>query len=179
MSHPANVRYNAINHRFWLQYCNRNTPTIGTLDEHLITPSDTLADRAAHLYLIPVCAWVNLTHGNTYIHEPFDFTIVNGQKSCDRIRQEAWDALVARQSMFSNPLPRFNLPTYSIHVDCGVYTVYPDLITASLRDKLFQSYTHNMASLNKRFIADQTPIFFSFFGETPRQTFHMDCWILQ
>jgi hypothetical protein len=78
MSHPADVHYNAINQRFWLQYCNRNTPTFGTLDAHLITPSDTLADRTARLHLIPVCAWVNLTHGNTYIHGPFDFAIVNG-----------------------------------------------------------------------------------------------------
>jgi hypothetical protein len=41
--------------------------------------------------------------------------------------------------MFSNPLPRFDLPTYSIHVDRGVYTVYPDLITAPSGDELFQS----------------------------------------
>jgi hypothetical protein len=138
MSHPANVRYNAINQRFWLQYCNRNTPTFDTLDAHLITPSDTLADCAARLHLIPVRPWVNLTHGNTYIHGPFDFAIVNGQKFRDCIRQEAWDALVARQSMFSNPLPRFDLPMYSIHVDHGVYTDYPDLITAPSGDELFQ-----------------------------------------
>ncbi len=139
MSHPADVRYNTINQCFWLQYYNHNTPTFGTLDAHLITPSDTSADRAARLHLIPVCAWVNLTHGNTYIHGPFDFAIVNGQKSRDCIGQEAWDALVAWQSMFSNPLPHFNLSTYSIHVDCGVYTVYPDLITAPSGDEIFQS----------------------------------------
>ncbi len=139
MSHPANVCYNAINQHFLLQYRNRNTPTFGTLDAHLITPSDTSADRAARLHLIPVHAWVNLTHGNTYIHGPFDFAIVNGQKSRDCVGQEAWDALVARQAMFSNPLPRFNLPTYSINVDRGIYTVYPDLITAPSGDELFQS----------------------------------------
>ncbi len=82
---------------------------------------------------------VNLNHGDTYINGPFDFAIVNGRKSRDRIGQEAWDALVARQSMFSNPLPRFDLPTYSIHVDHGTYTVYPNLITAPSGDELFQS----------------------------------------
>jgi hypothetical protein len=138
MSHPADVRYNAINQCFWLQYRNRNTPTFGTLDAHLMTPSDTSADCVAHLYLIPVSTWVNLAHGNTHIHGPFDFAIVNGQKSHDRVGQEAWDVLVAWQSMFSNPLPCFNLPTYSIHVDRGIYTVYPDLITAPLGDELFQ-----------------------------------------
>jgi hypothetical protein len=79
MSHLANVRYNAINQCFWLQYCNRNTPTFGTLDAHLITASDTLADWAACLHLIPVRAWVNLTHSDTYMHGPFNFAIINGQ----------------------------------------------------------------------------------------------------
>jgi hypothetical protein len=65
MSHPTKVRYNAIKQCFWLQYSNRNTPKFGTLDVHLITPSDTLADCAACLHLIPVCIWVNLTHSNT------------------------------------------------------------------------------------------------------------------
>ena len=41
--------------------------------------------------------------------------------------------------MFSNPLPRFDLPTYSIHVDRGVYTVYPDLIPTPSEDELSQS----------------------------------------
>jgi hypothetical protein len=96
MSHPINVCYNVINQCFWLQYRNRNTPTFGTLNAHLITPSDTLADCTARLHLIPVRTWVNLTQCDTYIHGPFDFAIVNGQKSRDRVRQEAWDALVAR-----------------------------------------------------------------------------------
>jgi hypothetical protein len=139
MSHPDNVCYNTINQCFWLQYCNCNTPMFGTRDVHLITPFDTLADCAARLHLIRVCAWVNLTHGNTYIHGPFNFAIINGQKSRDHVGQEAWDALAAWQSMFSNPLPRFDLPMYFIHVDHGVYTVYPDLITAPSEDELFQS----------------------------------------
>jgi hypothetical protein len=139
MSHPANIRYNAINQRFWLQYRNRTTATFGTLDAHLITPSNTSEARAARLHLIPLRAWVNLTHGDTYIHGPFDFAIVNGRKSRDRVGQEAWDALASRQSMFSNPLPRFDLPTYSIHVDRGVYTVYPDLIPTPSEDELSQS----------------------------------------
>ena len=56
MSHPANIRYNAINQRFWLQYRNQTTATFGTLDAHLITPSDTSEARAARLHLIPLRA---------------------------------------------------------------------------------------------------------------------------
>ena len=130
MPHPSDVRYNTINQHYWLQYCTREAPTFGTMDAHLITPSDTSESRATRSHLIPVRAWVNLTHGDTYIHGPFDFAIVNGRKSRDCVGQKDWDVLVARRSMFSTSLPRFDLPTYSIHVDRGVYTVYPDLITA-------------------------------------------------
>jgi hypothetical protein len=94
MPHPSNICYNAINQRFWLQYCTREAPTFGTMDAHLITPSDTSKSRATHSHLIPVRAWVNLTHGDTYIHRPFDFAIVNGRKSRDRIGQKDWDVLV-------------------------------------------------------------------------------------
>jgi hypothetical protein len=33
--------------------------------------------------------------------------------------------------MFTNRVPRFDLPTYSIHVDRGVHTVFPGMLLAS------------------------------------------------
>ena len=81
-------------------------------------------ERAARHHLLPICCWVNLTHVNTFIHGPFDFATVNGRKTWDRVGQEAWDMLTAKTSMFRNPKPRFDLPSYSIHVDRGVHTKY-------------------------------------------------------
>ncbi len=130
-AHPSDVRFNAINQCFWLQYRDHNAPTFETMDAHLITPSDTSANRAAHHHLVPVRCWVNLTHGDTYLHGPFDFAVVRGRKTRDCIGQDCWDMLATKTSMFTNRLPHFDLPTYSIHVDRGVHAIFPGMIMAS------------------------------------------------
>ena len=74
--------------------------------------------------LVPFHRWLNLTHTDTFIHGPFDFATVNGRKTRDRISQADWDILVLHSSMFHNAAPRFDLPSYSIHVDRGVHIAY-------------------------------------------------------
>ncbi len=69
--HPANVQYNAINQCYWLQYSVHNGISNGQLDAHLLTPSDNSEEHAAKHKLHPIRAWVNLTHGDTYVHGPF------------------------------------------------------------------------------------------------------------
>ena len=96
MAHPADAHYNAINQRYWLQYRDCNSPTFGTMDAHLITPSDTSADRALRHHLVTVQSWVNLTHGDTYLHGPFDFAVVCGHKTRDYIGQDSWDVLASK-----------------------------------------------------------------------------------
>jgi hypothetical protein len=51
--HPSDVRYNTIDQRYWLQYSKRDGISDGQVDAHLITPSDTLEDRAKHHNLVP------------------------------------------------------------------------------------------------------------------------------
>ncbi len=112
--------------------CNIATTILPRLARwtHLITPSDTSAERASHHHLVTVQSWVNLTHGNRYIHGPFDFAIVHGRKTRNRIGQNSWDVLASKPPMFTNRVPRFDLPTYSIHVDHGVHTVFPGMLLA-------------------------------------------------
>jgi hypothetical protein len=74
--HPANVWYNAINQCYWLQYSVHNGISNGQLDAHLLTPSDNSEERAAKHKLHPIHTWVNLTHGNTYVHGPFDVATI-------------------------------------------------------------------------------------------------------
>jgi hypothetical protein len=74
--HPANVQYNTINQRYWLQYSMHNGISNGQLDAHLLTPSDSSEKRAEKHKLHPIRAWVNLTHSDTYIHGPFDFATI-------------------------------------------------------------------------------------------------------
>jgi hypothetical protein len=101
-AHLANACFNAINQHFWLQYHDRNATTFKTMDAHLITPSDTSADCTARHHLVTVRCWVNLTHGDTYLHGPFDFAVICGRKTRDCIGQDCWDPLATKTSMFTN-----------------------------------------------------------------------------
>jgi hypothetical protein len=70
--HHDDVRFNAINQQYWLQYHslgNLTNPT-STTTTHLICPSDTLEALAMKQKLVPFCCWLNLTHLDTiiYIH---------------------------------------------------------------------------------------------------------------
>ena len=124
--HHANVRFNASNQRYWLQYHSIGdiaTPTPSTTT-HLIRPSDISEAHAARHQLVPFCHWINLLHRGTLIHGPFEFASVNGRKTRDRISPADWDALAKFSSLYQNPLPRFDLPLYSIHVDRGVHSTF-------------------------------------------------------
>jgi hypothetical protein len=129
--HPSDVRYNATNQRYWLQYSKQDGISDDHLNAHLITPLDNSEDRAKCHNLRPIRCWVNLTHGNTYVHGPFDFATVRGRKTRDRIDQSSWDVLATKSSMFSNPVPRCDLPTYSIHVDRGIHTIIPNMMAVA------------------------------------------------
>jgi hypothetical protein len=130
VAQPNDVWYNATNQCFWLQYRKYTTATFGTINAHLITPSNTLEEHALHHNLVPIRCWVNLTHGDTFIHGPFEFAMVRACKTRDCIGQDDWNALVAKISMFVNKIPKFDLPTYSIHVDRGVHSVFHSMAAA-------------------------------------------------
>jgi len=141
--HYSDIRYNTINQRYWLQYHSLgdiHTPTFSTTT-HLIRPSDTSESHAARSNLVPFRRWINLTHTDTYLHGPFEFATVNGRKTRDRVAQVDWDILSRfnSDSMFVNPLPRFVLPSYSIHVDPGIHVSYQDPYHASALCALSQS----------------------------------------
>jgi hypothetical protein len=68
-----------------------------------------------------------------FIHGPFEFASVNGQKTWYRISQPDWDVLKAHCDMFHNPLLRFDVPSYSIHVNRGAHvTFHSDAIARQL-----------------------------------------------
>jgi hypothetical protein len=87
-------------------------------ETNLIHPSNSLASYATHHKLVPFRKWLNISHLDTYyIHRPFEFALICGRKSPDRIAQEDWDHLLKHSVMFGNPVPSFDVSTYSIHVD--------------------------------------------------------------
>ena len=125
--HPADWRFNAINQRFWLQYF-KDADLLHSdqvADNHLIKPSDSSAAYALKNHLVIARKFVHLLHQDTFIHGPFDFATVHNRKTRDRIGQEDWQALANHSHMFQNPVPSFDVPTYSIHVDNGVHFSCP------------------------------------------------------
>jgi hypothetical protein len=126
--HPADWRYNAVNQGYWLQLHNpaNITSRHSSGDTHLVRPLETSERYSSHQKLLPFRKWLNISHLDTYIHGPFEFATIRGQKTRDCIRQEDWDVLSKHQSMFSNPLPRFDVPTYSIHVNHGAHVTFQD-----------------------------------------------------
>jgi hypothetical protein len=106
------------------------------MDTHLITPLDKSEKRALHQHLVPVHCWVNVTRRVTFIHGPFDFATVRGRKTQDRVDQYAWNALSSKLSMFVNKVPRFDLPTYSIHLDRGINLIFTGMAAVSHHEPL-------------------------------------------
>ncbi len=150
--HPSDWRYNAINQCYWLQYHGIDEvamPTAST-DTHLIRPSDTSDAYAARHKLVPFRKWLNISHLDTFIHGPFDFASICGRKTRDRISQDDWDILVKHTSMFANPLPRFNVPTYSIHVDRGAHVTFHDHALCDIL--LFEASRTSSSASDRRYL---------------------------
>jgi hypothetical protein len=101
---------------------------LSSTNTHLIQPSDTSEDYATRHKLCPFQKWLNLTHIDTFIHGPFEFATAHGCKTQDHISQANWDVLKMHLDMFHNPLPQFDIPSYSVHVDCGVHISFHDAV---------------------------------------------------
>ena len=58
---------------------------------------------------------MRLTNTDTYICGPFEFAVINGRKTRDRISEDQWKLLVKHSDMFANEIPSLQLPDYSVH----------------------------------------------------------------
>ena len=76
-------------------------PCLPSSDTHLMCHSDTSEAYAKCHKLFPFHCFVNLTHLDTYIHGPFKFATICGQKFRDQICQKNWDILWSRPARFT------------------------------------------------------------------------------
>jgi hypothetical protein len=132
--HHANIPFNAINQWYRLQYHSLgdiSTPSSSTTT-HLIWPSDTSKAHDAWLWPVPFHCWINVTHSYMFLYGPFDFATIKGRKMRDHVSQYNWDNLSRYVKAFENPLPWFDLPSYSIHVDRGVHIAVCDKVNAHI-----------------------------------------------
>jgi len=94
-----------------------------TANTHLLRPTDSSETYADRHKLLPLRKYINPTHMDTFIHGLFEFATINKQKSRDRVSQLEWYILKSHCNLYHNPLPRFYVPTYSVHVDAGAHTL--------------------------------------------------------
>ena len=123
ISHPVDWCYNAVNQHFWLQYFKELEvlhPDQAS-ETHLVRPSPSSSGYAIRHNLVPARKYVHLLHEDIFIHGPFDFAMVNNRKTRDRISDQDCQVLASFSHRFQNPLPSFDVPTYSVHVDNGVH----------------------------------------------------------
>ena len=111
--------------------------------------------------LLPFRKFINLTHSDTFIHGPFDFSTINNRKSRDIFCQSDWDILKSHCDLYHNPLPRFHVPTYSVHVDAGAVPLLYRVTFSRRHNAHFIPHVSN-SPLTKGLWRTLPPLFFSF-----------------
>ncbi len=124
--HPADSCCNAINQHYWLHchHANDMNQPMSLTESHLLRPSNNSKSYGCCHNLLPYRSYINITHTNTHISGLFDFATIHRRKSRDRVCQAQWDTMKLYCNMFNNPIPRFGIPSHSVHVDRGAHTIY-------------------------------------------------------
>ncbi len=125
-SHPSDSRMNAVIQQFWLCYHSQSDlmGPCSSCDTHLIRPTDTSEAYASRHHLLPFRQCVKLTHSDTFIHGPFNFTTFGSRKSHDPVSGDDWGILQLRTLMFHNSVPLLEVTTYSVHIDACAHTTF-------------------------------------------------------
>ncbi len=132
--HPADWRYNTINQHYWLQLHSMRdlASPCSTTDTLLVRPTDTSDSYVTRHKLMPFRKWLNICHLDMYIHGPFEVASIRGCKTRDRVAQPDWNVLHWNKLMFNKPVPRFDVPTYSVHCNCGAHVVFHNNATCTI-----------------------------------------------
>ena len=124
VSHPHDSNYSCINQRFWREYHNR----LGVYQLHekfnLIQPSIDEKSYCRKKSLVPYSRWTNLNTSDILLHGPFDFTVVNGRKSKDRISQRDFEALEKKKDTYDNEPPSILIGVSSFHIDTPMHSMH-------------------------------------------------------
>ena len=116
--HPNDRSYRATQQRYWPSYHDRHIP----MEEHsssikFIRPAPEAAAFAKHNNLVQARAWIQLNDPSVFIHGPFEFAIVNGRKSIDKIAEKDWKVLKSNSAKYSDDAPslaRENLMSFTL-----------------------------------------------------------------
>ena len=104
--HPKDLHLHPRNQRWWLEYhSSASEARLHEGDYHLLRPDTNAESYARANNLHPFCQWVSILDRDTYIHGPFEFAIINGRQTRDRISTPDWSQLMLAQSKYSNAPP--------------------------------------------------------------------------
>ena len=76
--------------------------------------------------------FVHLLHEDTFIHRPFNFATVNNHKTRDCSAMANWEILESYKHLVKNEVPPFEVPTYSVPVDAGIYLCFHNSHSADM-----------------------------------------------
>jgi hypothetical protein len=104
--HPNDTSLHPRNQRWWLEYHSASSVArLHSGDYHILRPDSRADAYAKERHLHPFAQWVNLLHDATFIHGPFDFAVINGRQSRDRISVDDWSALAAHADKYDDSPP--------------------------------------------------------------------------
>ena len=111
IEHPADRNHDIRQKRFWPYYHEKNRP----YEEYspklqLIRPAPEAEAYAAKNNLQKTRIWVNLTQASVYIHGPFNFAIIHGRQSSDRIGETEWKKLIESSAKYDDDPPKLTEP---------------------------------------------------------------------
>ena len=104
--HQNDSKYRATQQRYWPHYHDKNIPMEERSSNiRFIRPAPEVAAFAEHNNLTPVRFWVQLNNPSIFIHGPFDFAVVNGRKTIDKIIEKDWLVLESNSNKYSDDAP--------------------------------------------------------------------------
>jgi hypothetical protein len=125
--HPDDRQYNAPNQRFWPEYHELQGRFAVNHTYHLVKPSPNVSQYIRQKNLVHFSQWMHLS-SSTILHGPFNFAVINGRATRDRVSLIDWDILFRHHEKYQNPPPRLNQPSYaySYHVNTQYHTSHRD-----------------------------------------------------
>jgi hypothetical protein len=107
--HPHDTDLHPRNQRWWLEYHSASSVArLHSGDYHILRPDSRADAYAKDRHLHPFTQWINLLHDATFLHGPFEFAVINGRQSRDRIGIDDWTALSVQREKYDDSPPDLN-----------------------------------------------------------------------
>ena len=113
IEHPHDISLSHPHKRFWTEYHKLHNPKRIHTNFEIIKPSDITQRIAKEQGLVPYREWTNLKDSSILLHGPFDFAVINGRKTRDKIDIKDWKSLANQSGNYDNQPPSLNYS--SIH----------------------------------------------------------------